>query len=619
MKIKTLQISNVLSFRYHENIEDAEKITFEEDLNIIIGENGSGKSTALEVINFLFRRVLYKQYNVNHDLYSQKRIITADQRKQILLPANNNSFSGFRLESNWNNGNEKPQIIRIKIELDRIDKKNIKNLIENLDKLSGLARNYSGRTPVADRNNSNEYVFEITLHKNNQTFSVGVNEGVADFGYEYLTEYNFYKEAIALYNIEHSKQPIDQMYESFTLISSYRNYNAFVTSMGFNNQHPSQLIQALKSNAFNQSLNTHDSNEPSIFGLVRYRVAEEYYKLNGQKYSDEECEEQANKLAFIIRINKKIKAVNLQCTVRLINKVSWQFSFEFFDIRRQQILSDINSLSAGQKAIIHLVFEAYGREDLKGGLVIIDEPEIHLHYQFQNEYLHVIRELNAEQSCQYILVTHSEALINSSTINQVKRFSLNKEGFTEIKAPKLTIEQKMLIKILDNTRSTYAFFAKKVLLVEGDTDRYFFKSIILQRYPELDQEIAVLYIDGKNNYEVWKKLFEDFGLTVYFIADLDFCFKNFYDIKNEEKLDTASKVSKFKIDFPDWEKKINAGYRKQLYVLKNGNLESYLGISKSSKGLPKVIDFCNSKLESFLSGKTVESKEINSILKKVTH
>ena len=83
MKIKTLQISNILSFQYHENIENAEKITFEDDLNIIIGENGSGKSTALEVINFLFRRVLYKQYNVNHDLYSQKSSILAEQRNDI--------------------------------------------------------------------------------------------------------------------------------------------------------------------------------------------------------------------------------------------------------------------------------------------------------------------------------------------------------------------------------------------------------------------------------------------------------------------------------------------------------------------------------------------------------
>ena len=416
MKIKTLQISNILSFKYHENIELAEKITFEDDLNIIIGENGSGKSTALEVINFLFRRVLYKQYNVNYDLYSQKNSVTADQRRQILQPTNNNSYSGFRLDSNWNNGEDKPQTIRIEVELDEIDKKNINNLIGNFDKLNGLATRYSTRASAGLSGNSNIYVLDITLHKSNQNFSIALSNGSSDFGYEYLTEYNFYKESIAFYNLENSKVPMDQLYESFTLISSYRNYNTFVASIGFNNQHPSQLIQTIKNNAFNQSLNTHDSNEPSIFGLVRLRVAEEYYKLNGQKYSDEECEEQANNLHFITRINEKIKAVNLKCMVKLINKVTWQFSFEFLDLRRQKTLSDINSLSAGQKAIIHLVFEAYGREDLKGGLVIIDEPEIHLHYQFQNEYLQVIKELNKEQSCQYVLVTHSEALINSSTI-----------------------------------------------------------------------------------------------------------------------------------------------------------------------------------------------------------
>src|ERR1051326_8994671 len=133
---------------------------------------------------------------------------------------------------------------------------------------------------------------------------------------------------------------------------------------------------------------------------------------------------------------------------------TWQYTFQFYDIRRDRPIGDINSLSAGQKAIIHLVLEAYGRGELKGGLVIIDEPEIHLHYQFQHEYLQVVRELNTDQKCQYILVTHSEALINSSTIAHVRRFSLEQNGTTKINAPILTTEEKDLIRILDNTRST---------------------------------------------------------------------------------------------------------------------------------------------------------------------
>lgn len=62
MRIEYLQVSNILSFPYAPDIAEAEKITFDDGLNIIIGENGSGKSTALEIINFLFKRVFYRQF-----------------------------------------------------------------------------------------------------------------------------------------------------------------------------------------------------------------------------------------------------------------------------------------------------------------------------------------------------------------------------------------------------------------------------------------------------------------------------------------------------------------------------------------------------------------------------
>jgi predicted ATP-dependent endonuclease of OLD family len=323
-------------------------------------------------------------------------------------------------------------------------------------------------------------------------------------------------------------------------------------------------------------------------------VAEKHFSLISQKLDEDECAAEANKLPFIVEINKRLKVVNLECKIKLLDLRTWQYSFQFFDLRRKKTLTDINSLSAGQKAIVHLVFEAYGRGDIKGGLVIIDEPEIHLHYQFQNEYLQAIRELNKEQSCQYVLVTHSEALINSSTINQVKRFSLDASGYTQIKAPTLTTPQKSLIKILDNTRSTYAFFAKKVLLVEGDSDRYFFKSIILEKYPELDQEIAILYIEGKNNYPAWNSLFTAFGLSVYYITDLDFCYNRFYTTEQETKLKTTTAVAAFKAAHTDCEQKIESDYLNKIYILKNGDLEHYLTLAK--KDLSLVIAFCNVQL-----------------------
>ncbi len=329
-----------------------------------------------------------------------------------------------------------------------------------------------------------------------------------------------------------------------------------------------------------------------------------------------ECEAAANELEFIQEINKRLRIVNLSCKIKLLDLRTWQYSFEFLDLRRQKSIADINSLSAGQKAIVHLVFEAYGRGDLRGGLVIIDEPEIHLHYQFQHEYLQVIRELNKYQNCQYILVTHSEALINSETIGSVRRFSLNTDGHTEIRFPNLTAEQKVLIRILDNTRSTYAFFAKKVVLVEGDSDRYFFKAAVQSLYQSLDQEIAILHIGGKNEFIQWAALFKSFGLTVYQIADLDYAYNLFYPTDQRTSLKTPSAVASFKATHPDCETHIAAEYANNTFILKDGDLEHYLNIGKD---LAEVIYFCTHQLVQYLADDSnAKSKEIREIVRLIT-
>lgn len=615
MKIISLQLSNILSFRHFDNVSDAEKISFDDDLNIIIGENGSGKSTALEIINFLFRRVLYRQYNLNQDLYAQRNSINADQRKQILLPANNLSYNGFRLDANWNT-EDRPQTIRIVLKLDEIDKKNLKYLQDKRGALTPWVGRYTTRGETATSDYSETYTLDVILNRNEKTFSVQPRDCAQDFGYEYLTDYNFYKETIALYNLENSANPIDTLYESFTLISSYRNYHAFNVSISLRDNTPATQIQQIRNADFTRSLNANDNSEPAIFALVRLRVAEMHFGLISQKMDEAECEAAANTLPFIIEINKRLRIVNLMCKIKLLDLRTWQYRFEFLDLRRNKSIADINSLSAGQKAITHLVFEAYGRGDLKGGLVIIDEPEIHLHYQFQHEYLQVIRELNKYQSCQYILVTHSEALINSATISSVRRFSLSAEGYTEIRVPNLTAEQKLLIRILDNTRSTYAFFAKKVVLVEGDSDRYFFKAVIQSLYQELNQEIAILHVGGKNELVQWTTLFESFELSVYRIADLDYVYNIFYPDESRMKLKTSTAVTAFKNAHPDCESKIALEYANKTFILKDGDLEHYLDIGKDRT---EVIAFCTNQLPQYLQDESNQkSREIREIIRQIT-
>lgn len=617
MIIKELQISNILSFKNFNNVSEATKIIFDDNLNIFIGENGSGKSTALEVINFIFKRVLFTQFNVNQDLYSRKNTLNSPDKKNILSPANNQTYSGFRLEPNWDKEAEnKPQKIKLVIELDEIDTANINHLINIKEKLN-LFSSYTNHPITPAVAIQREYSLEITLNKTDKTFSVNISPNNSDPGYLYLVNYNFYKELISFHNFENPQDLIAPLYESFTLIGGYRNYNAFNPTVSLQGASAAQQIQQIRTQEYSKSLNSNEQSEPAIFNLVRLRVAGKHYEIYGEESQGINCEQEANNQIFLSQINNRLKLVNLEVKIQFTGKQKWEYSFQFYDLKRKQPLTDINSLSAGQKAIIHLVFEAYGRGDLKGGLVIIDEPEIHLHYQFQNEYLRVIEEINKEQNCQYVLVTHSESLINSVTIHKAKRFALDSENHTTIKAPVLSADQKLLIKILDNTRSAYAFFAKKVVLVEGDTDRYFFKSILQELKPDMNQEIAILDIIGKPNYSAWKDFFEAFGLTVYFIGDLDSAFGFLYSTEIAYKLNTSEIVAGFKCTHSNLETAIEQKYSERIFILKNGDLEDYLGIH--NKGLPGIIKFCNENLKDYLEDNTNEkSKEIRFIFDEIT-
>ena len=279
-------------------------------------------------------------------------------------------------------------------------------------------------------------------------------------------------------------------------------------------------------------------------------------------------------------------------------------------------MGDINSLSAGQKSIIHLIFEAYGRDDVKGGLVVIDEPEIHLHYQFQSKYLKILEDLAKEQEIQCILVTHSEGFISNDTIKYIKRFSLNEERNSIMYVPEITEDQKGLIKILNNTQAARILFLNKVLLVEGQDDEYFFRDVIKRLQPDLSQNINIYGVNGKDNISSvnslsFKDFFESFGLKVYFIKDLDATGKDLYENKEQRSLKTDEENNRYREEHLDVDEKIESRYPFGEFYLKKGAVEQYTG---KPKGIEHVINFCENDMDNFLKSDDEKAKEIINII-----
>jgi predicted ATPase len=87
----------------------------------------------------------------------------------------------------------------------------------------------------------------------------------------------------------------------------------------------------------------------------------------------------------------------------------------------------IHLLSSGEKQIL-LILAFIARELRPGGLVLIDEPDLHLHISLCNAFVSHLKRLAAEQHGQLIMASHSPKLWERFT--QAERVELG--SFAEV-------------------------------------------------------------------------------------------------------------------------------------------------------------------------------------------
>ena len=616
MKVNYLQLSNILSFKYEEDINNAFKIKFDPGLNIIIGGNGSGKSTALEAMNFVFTRVLFKYCEFRDYNFS----LSGENRRNVLVIDNrSNNISGLRLQPNWNS-KSKPQRIRISFILDDIDKTNMSHIANNYTHIKNIFEEYSHIEFPIDFmpiDGDINIIMDVILNYKEDAYTVEYTGSTPAYVQFYLEYYQAINEAIAMHNNEHADH-IKPLGSTFSMLSAFRNYNTFSLQTSLRSNPTNQLREIRRDFSYRSS---HDQSgsEPAIFDIVKLKLGEKYLNFLKGKKDIYEAKDAVNKMKMVNCINNKLKLLNLKFYIELTDLITWSYEFRFYDTKNERDLGDINNLSAGQKSIIHLIFEAYGRDDVKGGLVIIDEPEIHLHYQFQFEYLKILENLADEQGVQYIIVTHSEGFISNKTIGHVKRFSLNEERNSVVCNPDIREDQKKLIEILNNTWAARVLFLDRVLLVEGQDDEYFFRAAIKKLQPDLSQNITVYGVRGKDSISSFKSFFESFGLTVYLIKDLDATGRDFYNSTVSFKYDKQTKqagldkrkIDKYRNEHSDLDQQIESRYSSDEFYLKKGAIEQY---TKKPKGIEYVIDFCENDMDNFLNSDDEKAKEICKII-----
>lgn len=251
-------------------------------------------------------------------------------------------------------------------------------------------------------------------------------------------------------------------------------------------------------------------------------------------------------------------------------------------------------------------------------LFVIEEPEIHLHPNEQQRLQLILKKNVMENNNKFIIITHSPYFIDLGSFDQIimvrnENYSstchqISIEDFISDIRNRRNIEtdpERLMLEYYnafqftgDSEIAKSAFFAKKIILVEGSSDvyilNYFFEKL---GYDYIGRGIHILKCGGKSELDRFYRLYTEFGIPCYVVFDGD------YHIEIDEKKS-------------DKEKESNKTLNRDLQELLKGSLEE-INVEEFPNDVPheRFLGF-NDTMESVLGFPNKEKKGLK-LFKKV--
>lgn len=175
-------------------------------------------------------------------------------------------------------------------------------------------------------------------------------------------------------------------------------------------------------------------------------------------------------------------------------------------------------------------------------LFLFEEPELYLHPAAQKILFDALSLISG--SNQVVVTTHSPIFFSSTSTNTFVKMKKVHETDKKAHSTAICIDlhnnitNKDLFQLICYENNCAAFFANKVVLVEGDSDIYFYNHVAKTLNNNWDfnrKNIPLIKINGKGNVQKYKNFFKSFEIDVHAILDLDVLVDGFNKIEVTEK------------------------------------------------------------------------------------
>jgi len=313
-------------------------------------------------------------------------------------------------------------------------------------------------------------------------------------------------------------------------------------------KHVDEDLKVLKTNPFGEMINWLTQNisddvkkefEKKINTIVREALSKIDQDENGK-----------SKIAFI---NKQLNinlGVNLDCKLELkfgtptINDIAFPSPRLYAD---DGYYSDVNNKGHGlQRLCILSLLRTYNdlkkitdKRDDRNMILGIEEPEIYLHPPIKRSTYKLLRSLSNKDN-QIIYSTHDSYFVDVEYFDEIRLFRKVKNGKPKTLVYEFSIDRLVQFykdrynrdfdkkslrhrfgHICDETKNE-GFFAGKVILVEGDTEKYALPIYFENKNFDLDNEcISIISTGSADNITYLYIMFNEFHIPCYVVFDGD--------------------------------------------------------------------------------------------------
>ena len=185
---------------------------------------------------------------------------------------------------------------------------------------------------------------------------------------------------------------------------------------------------------------------------------------------------------------------------------------------------DFAHVGAGIKEALFLLSSCFNRQDK---VILMDEPAANLHPMWIKLLMHEILTPDGQgvESSQIVVITHSPAMASLELLSSVNKIArVDRHEYSEIVQPSKEDEEWISERLATfHLLKSDILFSKKVILVEGQSDKIFVEAILnlCDEHEGGSTDYITVDVGGKYSFEKFQTFLKIFKMQFVILADGD--------------------------------------------------------------------------------------------------